>query len=96
MFEMQPIALFIASCAFLGTFGTMYILSEINLSTSSYGVRRRVDEQEYFDARYHSWFERKEDDLSVLYKQEVCESMKLSLEDFASAIYHGEFKIVYS
>ena len=73
----------------------MYLLSEINTTRSSYGIRRLKSLTEYQNNRYYSWFREKESQLEELYEQELCEEMTLSFEEFCWAIYN-EFEIIYA
>lgn len=87
---MNPIAIFIVSCLFIAFILIMYILSEANITKSSYGIRRLATQKAYDNARYVEWLVRKEPELEVLYGDESCGEMDLSFEDFCMAIYTGK------
>lgn len=72
----------------------MYLLSEVNQTFSSYGIRRYKTQSDYENSRYYSWFIEKEPYLEDLYDQEYCEEMTLSFEEFCWAIY-DELEIIY-
>ena len=80
---------FILLLYFLCLFGILYILSEINITYSTYCIRRKKDESIYFNERYYQWFIRKEIDLIKLYEEELCENMKLNFDDFCIILYNG-------
>jgi hypothetical protein len=73
----------------------MYILGEINMTKSSYGVRIARDVKTYNDARYYNWFQRQSDRLEQLYLEEYCKTMQLPFDKFCLAIYTGDFQITY-
>lgn len=86
---------FITICLELAVFLAMYLATEINMSQSTYGVRRRITQTEYENNMYYKWYTRKEKELEILYKQEYCEAMTLSFDDFCQAVYN-ELKIIYA
>ncbi len=78
----------------MAVFLIMYIASEINITSSSYGVRRKITLNEYELHRYNTWCLEKRGELKNLYEQEYCESMQLIYDDFCYAIYN-EYEICY-
>lgn len=85
---------FILILVFIALVGVWYLLSEINITRSSYTVRRKNDETSYFNYRYHEWFNKNETRLLELHEQEFCDSMQLNFDDFCRSIY-SENTIIY-
>lgn len=71
-----------------------HLAVEINLSFSSYGVRKKRDYEIYDNKRYYDWFVRMEPYLWNLYQEEYCDEMQLNFDEFCRSIYCGG-RIVY-
>jgi len=91
---MNPIALFISGCLFLATILAMYLAGELNVTISTYGIRRRITQTEFDNAIYFKWFSEREARLRGLWEEEFCSHIKYSFDEFCLAIYN-ENNIVY-
>jgi len=91
----DPLAIYITTSIFISLLLFWYLASEINLTNSSYGVRRRIETREYDDHRYYEWLSRKMDELEEQHEQEICEDMTLPLEESCLAKYTGSYTIIY-
>lgn len=92
---MNLLHVYLSTSFFIGVLGLMWLLSEINVTNSSFGVRKGVDRRYLVGLEFTLWFKKREEELLSLWEAEVCECMNLGFEEFCQAIFNDEFGIVY-
>jgi hypothetical protein len=83
------ISVFILILLFIGIIGICYILSELNITYSSYLIRMKKQNDVEFNTSYYNWFILNENKLIILYEQEICENMSMNFDQFCLILYKG-------
>ena len=92
---MNHALLFVSICAFLVSFGVIYLLGEINVSRGSIHVRNRIVDVYEEGVSFCLWFWKREGKLWEIWEAEVCEDMQMGFEEWCWAVFKEEFRIVY-
>lgn len=87
---MNHLALFLIVSAFIATLLLMYILTNLNNTKSTYGIRKKISEEFVSGLEFTLWFYKREETLRELYESEMCEDMTLSFEEFCNGIFEGK------
>jgi hypothetical protein len=87
--------LYLILSALLVIIGTMYLLSEINNTTSSFPVRKKKGVEYRNGLHFSLWFYKREERLMELWEEELCEDMTMTFEQFCASVYNNNFQIVY-
>lgn len=87
---MNHLGLFSVVSAFIATLLLMYVLTEINNTKSTYGIRKKLSEEFVSGLEFTLWFYKREGILRELYEAELCEDMFLSFEEFCNGVFEGK------